>query len=86
MAQPSLTLPNNSAGSPLDTPPNFTIPSEKATPRDRTVRETPEAASEKLDPAQRGYVTENDTSSPRSPRETELGTARTPQDNEGTAR
>lgn len=61
-AQPSLTQPNNSAGSMMDTPPLVTQPPSA----NSTARETPSRtdsalwAFDKLDPNHRGYITQSD--------------------------
>ena len=68
-AQPSLTEPNNSAGSTMDTPPlvqppsigKFDLPSAGTTTRETPSRtESPLWAFDKLDPTHRGYVTQGD--------------------------
>ena len=62
-AQPSsLTAPNNSAGSPLDTPPLVVQPPTGSGPRDTSLSrsESSGAAFQKLDPNGAGYVTRSD--------------------------
>ena len=56
LGQSTLTLPNNSAGSPLDTPPQLTQPS-KGMP---TSTDSSLSAFDKLDWEHRGYVTRSD--------------------------
>ena len=58
-AQTSLTQPNNSAGTAIDTPPLMTSPLGATTTRDTPTRtENSLSAFDKLDPSHRGYVTQ----------------------------
>jgi len=61
-AQSSLTLPNNSAGSPLDTPPLIAPPPTPGTDAQNAPSrsESSGAAFQKLDPKGNGYVSRND--------------------------
>jgi hypothetical protein len=62
-AQPSLTQPNNSAGSVMDTPPQLQLPAAATTLRETPSRtENSITAFEKLDSSHRGYVTQSDVS------------------------
>jgi hypothetical protein len=58
-AQSALTLPNNSAGSPLDTPPMIT-PEAAAKSNVPSRSDSSGAAFQKLDPQGNGYVTRSE--------------------------